>query len=109
MEMETVPLEPLLLLHPIIVAAKRIAIAAAACFMRTPEIRQSDYGAVTVSVAAGLLTVPTEALITVIPGAIPLASPLVPTIATPAELLCHVNVTPLTVFPLASKALAVNC
>jgi hypothetical protein len=67
------------------------------------------YGAVTLNVATGLVTAPTLAAIRVVPGAVAVASPLVLRIATPAELLCQVNVTPLMVFPLASKALAVYC
>ena len=59
--------------------------------------------------AAGLVTVPTEAVITVMPGVMPVASPLPSTIATPAALLRHVKVTGLTLFPFVSNAVAVNC
>jgi hypothetical protein len=43
------------------------------------------------------------------PGAIPVASPVVLIIATPAALFCHVKVTLLSTLPLTSFAVAVNC
>jgi hypothetical protein len=43
------------------------------------------------------------------PGAIPVASPVVLIIATPAALFCHVKVTLLSTFPFTSFAVAVNC
>jgi hypothetical protein len=107
-EIETDTPALLPLLHPIIKPVHRIAKAAASCFIRSPRF-PLGYGAVTVSVAAGLVTVPTEAVITVMPGAMPVATPLLPTMATPAALLRHVKVTGVTVFPLLSTAVAVNC
>ncbi len=60
-------------------------------------------------VAAGLLTFPILAVITAVPGVSPVTRPLSLTMATPAALLCQVNVAPLTGLPLGSLAPAVSC
>jgi hypothetical protein len=66
-------------------------------------------GGVTVSVSAGLVTPPDEAVICVVPALTPVARPLLLIVATPAALLDQANVTPLMVLPLLSLAVAVNC
>jgi hypothetical protein len=66
-------------------------------------------GGVTVSVSAGLVMLPDEAVICVVPALTPVASPLLLIVATPVALLDQAKVTPLIVLPLASFAVAVNC
>jgi len=50
-----------------------------------------------------------EAVICVVPAATPVAIPLLFIVATLVALLVHVKVTPVTVLPLLSFAVAVNC
>jgi len=66
-------------------------------------------GGVTVSVTAALVTLPSAAVIWVVPAATAVAFPLASTVATDGALLDHVKVWPVTVLPLASLAVAVNC
>ena len=58
----------------------------------------------------GPLTTP-EALATMVtvPGATPVATPLPSIVAVPEKLHAHENTTPGMTFPVASKAVAVNC
>lgn len=67
-----------------------------------------SYG-VTVSVAGVLFTPEALATMVTVPGETPVASPLPSMVAIPEKLIAQVNVTPLTVLPLASNAVAANC
>ena len=72
--------------------------------LHVAEIR--DYG-VTVSVASGLITPEALATMVTVPGATPVATPLLSMVAIPEKLQAQANVTPGMALPLASRAAAV--
>ena len=74
---------------------------------RPPVAEIRDYG-VTVSVAGVLITPEALATMVTVPGATPVASPLLSMVAVPEKLQAQANVTPGMALPLASMAVAVN-
>ncbi len=59
--------------------------------------------------ASGLVTPEAVAKIVTVPGATPVATPLLSMVAVPEKLQAQVNITPGMALPLASTAAAVNC